>query len=74
MQDNEYNVISFNTDAYVGNSSLEITPAPDSLLRVFMTYYSSDTPIEIEPQEFDDFERNGFTVIEWGGSCVIETK
>ena len=70
MQENPYNVISFQTDAYTDGAVLEITPAPDSLLRVFMAYYLSDEAVEIAPQEFEAVERNGFTVVEWGGSQV----
>jgi len=70
MQDNEYNVISFQTDRYTDNSLLDIKPSPDTLIRVFMAYYPSSTEIEIEPQSFSTPERNGFTVVEWGGSCV----
>lgn len=68
MQENPYNVISFQTDAYTDGVALDITPAPDSLLRVFMTYYSTDTMVDICPQTFNDFMRQGFTVVEWGGS------
>lgn len=67
MQNNPYNVISFQTAAYTDGAVLEITPAPDSLLRVFMAYYPTDTEITIEPQTFEGFERLGFTVVEWGG-------
>lgn len=70
MQDNPYNVISFQTDAYTSAAVLEISPKPDSLLRVFMTYYPTDVEVEIEPQVFEGFTRQGFTVVEWGGSKV----
>ena len=70
MQDNPYNVISFQTGLYTENASLEITPAPDALLRVFMAYYPSSSAVEIEPQSFDGFLRHGFTVVEWGGTEV----
>jgi endoglucanase len=49
---------------------LDINPAPDSLLRVFMAYYPTDSEVEVEPQSFDAFVRKGFTVVEWGGSQV----
>ena len=68
MQDNPYNVISFQTAAYTEGAVLEIAPAPDSLLRVFMAYYPSDVEIDILPQVFEGFERQGFTVVEWGGA------
>ena len=70
MQENPYNVISFQTTAYTDSAKLDITPAPDSLLRIFMAYYAADTEVEIEPQTFDKFLREGFTVVEWGGSPV----
>lgn len=70
MQDNAYNVISFQTEDYVNNAVLNITPKPDSVLRVFMTYYSSDTMVDIAPETLKGFTRNGFTVVEWGGSEI----
>ena len=70
MQENPYNVISFQTKAYTDVANLEIYPCPDSLLRVFMAYYPANTPVEIAPQTFEGFERKGFTVVEWGGSVL----
>lgn len=70
MQENEYNLISFQQDAYTASAPLEITPTPDSLLRVFMVYCAIEESIEITPQTFDSFERIGFTVVEWGGGEV----
>ena len=73
MEQNPYNVISFQAEAYTDGAVLEIEPNPDSLLRVFMAYYPSDEAVEMEAQEFTAFERIGFTVIEWGG-CELEMK
>lgn len=70
MQENHYNVISFQTTAYTDEVNLDITPAPDSLIRVYMTYYASDREVEIRSQSFESFERQGFTVVEWGGSII----
>ena len=70
MHENLYNVISFQTNAYTDGAVLHISPAPDSLLRVFMAYYPTDEAIDIEPQIFEVFTRRGFTVVEWGGSQV----
>ena len=72
LQKNEYNVISFQGENYQNDAELEITPAPDSILRVYMSYYASDKYVEIEPQEFDVFERKGFTVVEWGGGTSLK--
>lgn len=67
LQKNEYNFITFQTDIYEKNAGLEISPAPDSMLRVFMVYESCAEDFSAEPQEFEPFERKGFTVVEWGG-------
>lgn len=71
MQNNEYNLITFQTEAYENIAELNITPEPDSVLRVFMTFKGLDEYKEIPEQELEAFERNGFTVIEWGG-CEIK--
>jgi len=70
MQDNPYNLISFQGAAYTDTAVLDITPEPDSLLRVFMAYKPLEQYEEVEPQVLPAFEREGFTVVEWGGSCV----
>jgi len=70
MQNNPYNLISFQSDIYTESAKLEISPSPDSLLRVFMAYRPLSAPIDIEPQTFDTFVRQGFTVVEWGGTEV----
>jgi hypothetical protein len=68
MQNNPYNVISFQESNYTDSAQLEITPAPDTLIRIFMAYYSSDEVVEISAQKFKGFTREGFTVVEWGGA------
>ncbi|SEK57039.1 BspA family leucine-rich repeat surface protein [Ruminococcus albus] len=70
MEHNKYNLISFQSDKYTDSAKLNITPEPDSMLRVFMTYTSLEDAVDIEPQELSTFERKGFTVVEWGGSEV----
>ena len=40
------------------------------MLRVFMAFYTTDTAVDIEPQTFSPFVRQGFTVVEWGGGQV----
>ena len=71
MEHNAYNLIAFQGDAYTDSAKLEITPSPDSLCRIFMVYAPLEKAVDIEPQQLRTFERNGFTVVEWGG-CEIE--
>ena len=72
MEQNPYNVIAFQTEAYTEGAVLDVQPNPDSLLRVFMAYYPSDEAVEMEPQAFTPFERVGFAVVEWGGCELAE--
>lgn len=57
-----------NIDYVPTKSMLTLSVQPDTTIRVFMTYYSSDKSVEIEEQELPHYERNGFTLVEWGGS------
>lgn len=68
MEPNPYNVISFQTDVYTNHAKLKINPEPDTLIRVFMAWEASDSYKRIEEQELSAPEREGFTVVEWGGS------
>lgn len=70
MEGNEYNLISFQGDVYTETARLTVSPEPDSLLRVFMAWKPLKQPVDIEPQEFEPFVREGFAVVEWGGSQV----
>ena len=71
MQGNPYNLIAFQSEAYTDAARLTITPTPDSVLRVFMAWKPLDKPQDIAPQTFDEFTREGFTVVEWGG-CEVK--
>lgn len=68
MQDNPYNIISFQEARYTQAAGLDIHPAPDTLIRVFMTWGASDNYVNLEPQELTAPTRTGFTVVEWGGT------
>lgn len=47
---------------------LTIMPKPDSTIRVRLYYQALDNPIEVsQPIITQPTERNGFTVVEWGG-------
>ena len=70
LQDHAYNIISFQTDIYTDLARLHVDPQPDSVLRVFMAVKSSPVYVEMEPQQFETFVRDGFTVVEWGGTRV----
>ena len=68
MEQNPYNIISFQTDIYTDAAQLEVNPAPDTLIRVFMAWQASENAMALPAQELTAPERNGFTVVEWGGT------
>ena len=70
MEVNEYNVISFQGSNYEEHAKLTAEPIPDTVIRVFMAWYGTDEKIEIEPQKLTSPEREGFILVEWGGSEI----
>ena len=70
MSGNKYNVISFQTTTYEDVASLKVSPKPDTIIRVNMLWYASNSYVDIKPQDLKSVnpsERKGFTVVEWGG-------
>jgi hypothetical protein len=72
MKKNSYNYVRFATreevDSYM---PLQISPNPDNVIRVMMILKGLDTPIKIDEQVLDPTPaRDGFTVVEWGGTIV----
>ena len=68
MEQNPYNLICFQQEAYTELARLDITPEPDTLIRVFMTWQASDVYINLPEQVLTAQERTGFTAVEWGGA------
>ena len=68
MEQNPYNLITFQQEAYTDHAPLTVTPTPDTILRVFMAWKPLTAPIEIEPQTLSAPNRTGFTLVEWGGT------
>lgn len=70
MEQNPYNIISFQTDIYTDAAQLEVNPVPDTLIRVFMAWQSADLYVKLPEQKLTAPDRAGFTVVEWGGTEV----
>ena len=69
MENNKYNLIRFETiEEQNENMPLNITPTPDTVIRVMMDWKAIDEPIDIPEQELVTPERNWFVVVEWWGS------
>jgi hypothetical protein len=70
MKNNKYNLIHFAEQEYEEIAKLDIAPKPNSILRIFMAYKVLNRRINIGSQEIKPFRREGFTVVEWGGTEV----
>ena len=65
MENNKYNLIRFETiEEQNQNMPLNITPVPDTVIRVMMDWKAIDEPIDIPEQQLFTSERTGFTVVE----------
>jgi len=76
LEQNKLNFIHFEFnngyDKYISN--MEITPKPDTKIRVFMTFKAiNNTYNSVTPQIIPTYKRKGFTVVEWGGSELDTT-
>ena len=71
LEKNKYNFIHFLiNDDYDQISTMNITPSPSSVLRVFMAYQKLDEYQQVTPQVISPTTRVGFTVVEWGGDQI----
>lgn len=71
LEANKYNYIHFDlNEAMDDYMPLSISPKPDTVIRVMMVFEGLDSPIEVVEQKLPTNERNGFTVVEWGGSEI----
>ena len=70
MQDNPYNLIAFQQEAYTESAKLTVSPRPDSVLRVFMAWKPLARPVDVPAQTLPGFERRGFALVEWVGAEV----
>jgi hypothetical protein len=46
---------------------LSVTPAPDTVIRIFLDYEGLKAPMNLPSQKLNHLPRKGFTVVEWGG-------
>ncbi len=71
LQSNKYNYIKFSDMNEINeNMPFKISPEPDSVIRIFMTFKGLDSPVSVNEQKLTSPERTGFTVVEWGGTEI----
>ncbi len=68
LEENEWNYIRFASREEIdAEMPLEISPEPDSVIRVLMLCKPLDAPVTVTEQSLTTPERSGFTAVEWGG-------
>ena len=71
LESNKYNFIRFQKEEEINNNMpLEITPKPDTVIRIVMEFKGIEKPIQIQEQKLSTPQRTGFTVVEWGGTEI----
>ena len=70
LQTAPYYLVTFQGERYTERAPLHITPEPDSILRVFLTFRPLEEPVSLPEQTITPFVRTGFTVVEWGGALL----
>lgn len=71
LESNKYNFIRFQTMEEINeNMPLGISPKPDTLIRIVMEFKGLENEIEVKEQKLETPQRNGFTVVEWGGTEI----
>jgi len=69
MRDKNYYFITFVPQKEFDRlAPLEVSPRPDTVIRVFMDFEGLDEKIRAPEQRLAGKERIGFTVVEWGGA------
>ena len=71
MQKNEKSYVHFMFNEECNSiATLNITPTPDHIFRVYMIWSDAKEidPESIHEQKIESFQRDGFSVVEWGGA------
>lgn len=68
LEKNAYSLVYFElTQSREAYNRLQISPMPDSLLRIALHIKAADGPAAIREQRLFGWEREGFAAVEWGG-------
>ena len=71
LEANKYNYIRFDMNEVLDEyMKLNVSPKPDTVIRIAMNYKALDAPIDVVEQKIETPARDGFTVVEWGGSEI----
>ena len=65
---NKLSLCSFQTENFFNKMKLNVSPKPDTMIRIFLAIKKIESPMDIKEQKLEPNERKGYTVIEWGGT------
>ena len=65
---NKISLCTFQTEKFFDNFKLNVSPKPETMIRIFLSIKKIDGPIDIKEQKLEKNERKGYTLIEWGGT------
>lgn len=68
MQNSPYYFVGFSGNAIMNQlAPLNISPKPDTVIRILMDFQPLAKPIKVQGYDIKTPQRQGFTVVEWGG-------
>ena len=70
LNKNERSIVSFQFENYENAAKLNVSPKPDTVIRVFLGIRKAKENEEIEEQILPTRKRQGYTVVEWGGCSI----
>jgi len=73
LSKSSFNLIHFATSEYTSQAVLNISPEPQTLIRVMMVYENLEDFKSVPSQVLPDRpKREGFKVVEWGGTEAVQ--
>ncbi len=67
MKGSPYYRVSFLTNEWDQAAPLYVNPRPETSIRIFMDWQKLSGPMDLKAPEIATPEREGFTLVEWGG-------
>ncbi len=72
IQKNELNFVRFEFNEVCDKfAELKISPAPSNVYRLYIFFSPIDEAFEVKEQQVPKMNRDGFTVLEWGGQVSL---
>lgn len=71
LKKSPYNIITFQQEVHLNNALSYVTYKPDTFIRLFITIQPSQNYVAIDQPVLPSYQREGFTVIELGGTVLL---